>query len=389
MGAANRWVAPMGGPGSTSGEDTVPRMVPGVGPESRKAPSRPDPSWFEIEYAVATQAGTTRAGEAKQNQDSHFARFRFMGRDSVHLFGVLDEHGQNGAAASSMAAAVFPDALEAALGGMEKPNLMDPSMGPQTAQELLMPVAAAAKKACNATHDALTKSNVDFERSGTTLVAVLLAHSRLVTVSVGDSGAFAVSRDGELSPEGAAAGEVPPLFATALTAAHSPSAPSERQRILAHGGMVAPSSGLCSLHGQQRVWAPQLHFRGPGLAMSRSIGDGAATSVGVISDPLATFKDLRLGQDRWVVLASDGLTDVVGPEELARILEGRSASDASAAATALCRRARAAWRMHSGDFGHHTADDTTVLLLGVAPVHEPPGGGTSGGAVSPQCSGCG
>lgn len=371
--------------------DNIPRMNSGGWEGPRKAPSQPDPSWFEIKYAVATQAGTTRAGAAKQNQDSHFARIRFMERDSVHLFGVCDGHGANGAAASSIAASVFPDALEAALGEMEKPNLLEPTTGvdaeQRTAQELLMPVAAAARKACRATHDALTEFAVDFDRSGTTLVAVLLAHTRLVTISVGDSSAFAVGREGVSSPEGAASGGPPPLVATSLTAAHSPNVPSERRRILAHGGMVAPSAMVCGLHGQQRVWAPQMHFRGPGLAMSRSIGDGAATSVGVIADPLVTFKDLRLGQDQWIVLASDGLTDVVGSEELARSLEGRSAPGASAAATALCRRARAEWRMNSVAFGHHAADDTTVLLLGVALLDKALGAEASGAAAPPQDSG--
>jgi serine/threonine protein phosphatase PrpC len=56
--------------------------------------------------------------------------------------------------------------------------------------------------------------------------------------------------------------------------------------------------------GPLRVW--HLHENIPGLAMSRSFGDGAAAEVGVIADPEILEMNLT-EQDKFIVLASDGV----------------------------------------------------------------------------------
>jgi len=57
----------------------------------------------------------------------------------------------------------------------------------------------------------------------------------------------------------------------------------------------------------------------PGLAMSRSLGDGIAHSVGVSSHP--ETKDFLIGiDDKFVVIASDGLWEFMTNEEVSRIV---------------------------------------------------------------------
>lgn len=53
----------------------------------------------------------------------------------------------------------------------------------------------------------------------------------------------------------------------------------------------------------------------PGLAMSRSIGDGLATSVGVIPDPEFYERDLT-PEDKFLVIASDGVWEFLTNEEI-------------------------------------------------------------------------
>ena len=74
--------------------------------------------------------------------------------------------------------------------------------------------------------------------------------------------------------------------------------------------------------GVQRVWLKNHDF--PGLAMSRSLGDKLAHTVGVIPDPgkehvfiIIDFFSYTLNKEEYeyvVVSASDGLWDQYTPE---------------------------------------------------------------------------
>lgn len=60
-------------------------------------------------------------------------------------------------------------------------------------------------------------------------------------------------------------------------------------------------------YGPKRVWLKTKQV--PGLAMTRSIGDMAASSVGVTAEPeIKVFANLT-PQDKILVIASDGIWD--------------------------------------------------------------------------------
>ena len=60
-------------------------------------------------------------------------------------------------------------------------------------------------------------------------------------------------------------------------------------------------------YGPKRVWLKSKQV--PGLAMTRSIGDMAAASVGVTPEPeIKVFPNLT-SQDKFIVIGSDGLFD--------------------------------------------------------------------------------
>ena len=68
-----------------------------------------------------------------------------------------------------------------------------------------------------------------------------------------------------------------------------------------------------------RVWSPVVDL--PGLAMSRSIGDGMAKGLGVIAEPevkiFYTSPEAKLAS---IVLASDGIWDVIDSNELMHLI---------------------------------------------------------------------
>ncbi|CAD7702594.1 unnamed protein product [Ostreobium quekettii] len=141
---------------------------------------------------------------------------------------------------------------------------------------------------------------------GSTAVVALVSESILCLANCGDSRAV-LSRGGA---------------AYRLTRDHKPDLEDEQERIRRCGGEV-------------------VHFNGPRvmgqLSMSRALGDHFLREAGVISDPEVTVigRDQR---DELLVLASDGLWDVMSDEEastLARKCLRRSKERETAPETAV------------------------------------------------------
>ena len=73
-------------------------------------------------------------------------------------------------------------------------------------------------------------------------------------------------------------------FAKQITRDHKPDDPDEQARILAMNGRIESYKGRYGENvGPARVWLKTEQY--PGLAMSRSIGDACAHSVGVSAIP--------------------------------------------------------------------------------------------------------
>lgn len=180
-----------------------------------------------------------------------------------------------------------------------------------------------------------------------------------------------------------------------MTEDHKPGHADERARIEAAHGIIARSiSSVTGFPvGPLRVWlpvhdprlplgedpadnTPQNHpetteqgvrvlARGPGLAMSRSVGDYYADLVGVICDPVVTYHYMRRGRDAVVVLGTDGVWEFLSPRNVVSCAMSRS--DPSAAARAVCRRVERAWTRHMARFNSKTVDDITVIIVRLWP----------------------
>ena len=69
--------------------------------------------------------------------------------------------------------------------------------------------------------------------------------------------------------------------------------------------------------GPSRVWLAEVQV--PGLAMSRSLGDYVAQSVGVSAEPEFNVYDIS-HDDRFIVIASDGVWEFLTNEQVAQIV---------------------------------------------------------------------
>lgn len=162
------------------------------------------------------------------------------------------------------------------------------------------------------------------------------------------------------------------LTAIELTLDHKPSTPSERARIEAAGGrvqrLVDPDTG--AEVGPARVWLATAWA--PGLAMSRSLGDALARSVGVLSAADTTAIDITAA-DAFAVIATDGVWEFMSGQDAVECV-GRAAS-AAAGCEALVAEARRRWGVEEAS---GSVDDITAVVVSLDVSAAGGGGGESG-----------
>ena len=111
---------------------------------------------------------------------------------------------------------------------------------------------------------------------------------KLITANVGDSRGIIIKGD-----------KVIPLSID-----QKPNDENEMKRIIKNGGEVSQYEEDGIKSGPYRVWKKGEMY--PGIAMSRSIGDLLASTLGVIPEP--EFIEMDIDKDtKFAVLASDGV----------------------------------------------------------------------------------
>mmetsp|Transcript_55868 Transcript_55868/g.142092 ORF Transcript_55868/g.142092 Transcript_55868/m.142092 type:complete len:382 (+) Transcript_55868:107-1252(+) len=250
--------------------------------------------------------------------------------DASMFFCVFDGHGKNGHEVSAIAAERLPAHLAAQPGGA--------LAAPRQAIE------AAFRKTDEDIYQGLGPK---VEYSGSTGVAVIMdPDKRMLHVgNVGDSRAVVGQCMGGQA-----------WNAHALTTDNKADSPDERERIELSGGTVMPMEGCEGEDaGPARVWDSPAREK-PGLAVSRSLGDGAGRALGVIAEPVYTTYQLQ-PMDRFMLIASDGLWDSLGNEQAVKItakyLERNLPHVSVKALTEAVRR----------EEGGQLVDDTTVVLV--------------------------
>eukprot|EP00803_Ostreobium_quekettii_P001776 evm.model.scf_1355EXC.1 EVM.evm.TU.scf_1355EXC.1 scf_1355EXC:38618-43668(-) len=209
-------------------------------------------------------------GKRSTMEDYHSAKFESVPgiAELVGMFGVFDGHGG-------------PDAAMYIKQHLFK-NLANH-------KEFVTNTEKATEEVYMATDDSYLedpKSRRDDGGAGSTAVTAVVIGRKLTMANVGDSRAV-LCRKGK---------------AIAVSIDHKPNEPKEKQRIENLGGMV--------------VWAGTWRVGGV-LAVSRAFGDRPLKKY-VKADPYMRTEELTT-DDEFLVLASDGLWDVVNNEEAVSI----------------------------------------------------------------------
>ena len=95
-----------------------------------------------------------------------------------------------------------------------------------------------------------------------------------------------------------------------------------------------------------------------GLAMARSIGDHAAATVGVISEPEITEYDI-VEDDFAIIIATDGVWELLSSQQVADICHGVKSGDVQEMTEVVAEQASYMWKVEEGDY----RDDITLIII--------------------------
>ncbi|KAK4744263.1 hypothetical protein SAY87_010575 [Trapa incisa] len=182
---------------------------------------------------------------------------------------------------------------------------------------------------------------VDCFCSGTTAVSIVRSGEHLMIANLGDSRAVLCTR-----------GQKNQLVPVQLTVDLKPNIPSEAERIRKCKGRVFAIDHEPEV---QRIWMPEEDC--PGLAMSRAFGDFCLKNYGLVSFPDLSYRKI-MPNDEFVVLATDGIWDVLTNDEVIMVVS--SVRNRSLAAKVLVARAVQAWKTK---YPGCKVDDCAVVCL--------------------------
>jgi len=267
-----------------------------------------------------TIAGYSSPGVQKINQDNFFIKKEFLGEQEQFLLGVCDGHGTYGHLVSEYISKALPNFLkdnsdEAIISGFITTN-----------------------------NTLINNSKIDCSLSGSTCTTLIINLDKIICANLGDSRAVLARYEKGI------------YSAVDLSKDHKPSDPNEMKRILIKGGRIKPffDEELKKFLGPERVNSDI-----PGLAMTRSIGDHLAHSVGVISEPEIIRYEFN-GSEKFIVLASDGIWEYIDSDECVNIVKDyyEDDMDAIGALNSLVKEAFNRWKSME-----ESIDDITAIVI--------------------------
>ncbi|XP_074579018.1 putative protein phosphatase 2C 73 isoform X2 [Curcuma longa] len=272
------------------------------------------------------------------NQDSMTVWEGFAGDKDAIFSGTFDGHGPYGHKVSRHVRDTLPSKLQSQL----KPLMNDDNDSNLDTETWFPKWKAIFVNAFEELDKELhAHPKIDCICSGSTAVTVIKQKEHLVIANLGDSRAVICTRDNKNH-----------IVPVQLTVDQKPNIPSEAERIKHCRGRVFALEEEPDVH---RLWLPDEDC--PGLAMARAFGDFCLKDFGLISTPQISYRKLT-DKDEFVVLATDGVWDVLSNKEVIKIVS--SASKRSDAPKLVIEKAVRAWRIK-----HPTSkvDDCTVTCL--------------------------
>ena len=287
--------------------------------------------------ASYSQAGKGEDGFTKVNQDSFLVLQNQYDFKDFNIFAVMDGHGVNGHLVSRFVTKYFTSFFN-----NNKKMKASNNNEEEIWYRLKKNNCDILKRAFrHAERDISKNTDIDASFSGTTCVMVFQIGEKLICANVGDSRAIIFKGNNNITP---------------LSIDQKPNDPEESKRIIENGGEISQYEEDGEKSGPFRVWKKGEVY--PGIAMSRSIGDLIASTLGVIPEP--KFIEDKVDKDtKFIVVASDGVWEFLDNKTVCDIvMPYYKKNDPDGACKALIKKSTEWWNKED-----IVVDDITVVIV--------------------------
>jgi serine/threonine protein phosphatase PrpC len=284
-----------------------------------------------------SQAGKSEDGFTKINQDSFLVLQSEYNLKDFNIFCVMDGHGING----HLVSRYLMKYINLFFKNNKKMNASNQNEDSIYHRLKKSDYHILRRLFRHAERDLHKKTKIDANFSGTTCVMVAQIGDRFICANIGDSRAIMIKTGNEIVP---------------LSIDQKPDDPEESKRIVQNGGEISQYEEDGEKSGPYRVWKKGEVY--PGIAMSRSVGDFIATSLGVV--PEAKFIEEKIDQDcKFIVVASDGIWEFLDNKRVGEIvMPYYKNDDPDGACKALIKEATEWWNKED-----IVVDDITVVVV--------------------------
>ncbi|CAI2384423.1 unnamed protein product [Moneuplotes crassus] len=319
-----------------------------------------------LRYQVKSQVGKVQNKNKEANQDSYITQKM----NNYWLFGVLDGHGLFGHHASSLVKRLLPRHIfkkkKVELSSIIN-NKKDLKKGNGLQNKDIITGFRRVHK-----HLEENKTTFDPSFSGTTVNLCMINSDerKLICANAGDSRSVMYSfqrarvntdlDEVNILTPGRDESNDFEWDITPLSEDHKPDLPKEYERITQKykGRVLSYQDDEGNPVGPARVWLREKNV--PGLAMSRSIGDIVAHSVGVECSP--EIKEFTLKpEDKILVIGSDGLWEFMDNKEVLDIILPFYKKDKTKPEKAIDKLIKKASQKWSKE--ENVVDDITIILV--------------------------
>lgn len=245
---------------------------------------------------MLTQEGFYNTDKEHTNQDAMAVEIQYQQVSGQHLFMVLDGHGPNGHHVAQFVQKQMPYIID--------------NVASKSAKKDQVEILKQSYEIVNTM--LRNEPFIDDSLSGTTCVTAWFQDSYVYLANAGDSRAVL----GTANLKGDA-------VAMELTHDQTPFRADERARVIKAGARIMTSGekdGDAFYNSTDEYTAddpPRCYLQKydyPGTAFTRSIGDGIAERIGVVSTPEVLMHKLT-DADRFLILASDGVWEFISSQE--------------------------------------------------------------------------
>ena len=284
-----------------------------------------------------SQAGKSEDGFTKVNQDSFLVLQSEYNLKDFNIFCVMDGHGNNG----HLVSRYLMKYINLFFKNNKKMNASNQNEDSIYQRLKKSDYHILRRLFRHAERDLHKKTKIDANFSGTTCVMVAQIGDRFICANIGDSRAIRIKTGNEIVP---------------LSIDQKPDDPEESKRIVQNGGEISQYEEDGEKSGPYRIWKKGEVY--PGIAMSRSVGDFIATSLGVV--PEAKFIEEKIDQDcKFIVVASDGIWEFLDNKRVGEIvMPYYKNDDPDGACKALIKEATEWWNKED-----IVVDDITVVVV--------------------------